>query len=225
MTWESFYLICFLVGFLLSLVSFAGQMFDLHLPGAADHSGADVHVGFGDHADGVAAAPHLDGAHGGGDGGDHSPAQHEISRLNFSTITAFLAWFGGTGYLLSRYAPMWIWLAFAIASISGLAGASLVFCVLAKLVSHDRTLDPADYDMIGVLGRVSSPIRVGGIGEMIFTQAGARRSAPVRSEAGSAIARGTEVVVTKFERGIAYVRRWDELTGEVHDNAPKAAGL
>ena len=145
--------------------------------------------------------------------------------MNFSTITAFLAWFGGTGYLLSRYTPIWIWLAFGLASVSGLAGASIVFWVLAKLMARDRTLDPADYDMIGVLGRVSSPVRVGGVGEMIFTQDGARRSAPISSEGGAAIARGTEVVVTRFERGIAYVRRWDELTGEMQDNAPKAAGL
>ena len=30
-----------------------------------------------------------------------------LSKFNFSTITAFLAWFGGTGYLLQRYTILW----------------------------------------------------------------------------------------------------------------------
>ena len=34
--------------------------------------------------------------------------------------------------------------------------------------------------MIGVLGNVSSTVREGGTGEMIFSQAGARRAAAIR---------------------------------------------
>ena len=60
MTWESFYLICFLVGFLLSLVSFVGQMFDLHLPGAADQSGGDVPLDLGNHAGDLSSGAHMD---------------------------------------------------------------------------------------------------------------------------------------------------------------------
>jgi hypothetical protein len=92
-------------------------------------------------------------------------------------------------------------------------GAGLVFWFLWKLTSFDRELDPADYDMTGVLGRVSSSIRSGGTGEIIFSQAGSRRAAPARSETGEPIARGTEVVVTHYDRGIAFVRPWDELAG------------
>ena len=40
--------------------------------------------------------------------------------------------------------------------------------------------------MIGVLGRLSSPIRPGGTGEMIYSQEGTRRVAGARSEDGSA---------------------------------------
>jgi membrane protein implicated in regulation of membrane protease activity len=228
MTWESFYLICFIVGFLLSVVSFFGQMFDLHLPGAADQGGGDISVPVGDHAGDFSAGAHAGDVHAGA--GGHTDASggqsdHVVSKLNFSTITAFLAWFGGTGYLLSRYASIWIWLAFALASLSGVTGAAAVFWVLAKLMAHDRTLDPADYNMVGVLGSVTSPVRAGGIGEMVFTQDGVRHSAPARSESGRAIARGTEVVVTRYERGVAYVRRWDELTGDAQDSTPKTAGL
>jgi hypothetical protein len=58
------------------------------------------------------------------------------------------------------------------------------------------------------------PIREGGTGEIIYSQAGTRRSCGARAEDGSAIAKGTEVVVTRYERGIAYVRLWTEMAGE-----------
>ena len=30
-------------------------------------------------------------------------ARRTLRRFNFGTVAAFLAWFGGTGYLLARY--------------------------------------------------------------------------------------------------------------------------
>ena len=188
MSWSDFYLTCFALGFVLSLLSFLGSA-HLHLPHI------DLHIG------GHAHAPHA----GGGAG--------EVAPINFGTVAAFLAWFGGAGYLLTRFYSFWFLIAFGLACISGLVGAALVFFFLAKvLIRKDEELDPADYDMIGVLGTVSSNIRPSGTGEMIFTQAGTRRAAPARSEDGLAIAKGTEVVVTRYERGVAYVRPWEELT-------------
>ena len=190
MNWSDFYLICFALGFILSLLSLLGSA-HLHLPHI------DIHVG-GGHAH----APHAGGAGAG-----------EVAPINFGTVAAFLAWFGGAGYLLTRIYNFWFLIALGIACVSGLAGAALVFFFLAKvLIRKDEELDPADYDMIGVLGTVSSAIRPSGTGEMIFSQAGARRAAPARSEDGLAVAKGTEVVVTRYERGIAYVRPWEELT-------------
>src|SRR5439155_9947632 len=158
------------------------------------HHGGHLHFGSG-HAH----------AHAHGDGSN-------LSFFNFSTITAFLAWFGGTGFLLVRYSSVWIWLGLGLAIASGLAGAALVFWFVAKvLMAHDRDLDPADYDPIGALGKLSAVIREGGIGEMIYSQQGSRRSIAARSENGAAIPKGTEVVITRYEKGIAYVRRLDEL--------------
>jgi membrane protein implicated in regulation of membrane protease activity len=179
MSWESFYLLCFLVGFFFSLVSFVAGFGFIHVPGLHEHTG---HVG-----------------------GHSSP-------VNFGTVAAFLAWFGGTGYLLTRYSSLWFLLALGLATISGLAGAAAIFWFLVKvLLADEKQLDPDDYDMIGVLGQVSSTVREGGTGEMIFSQAGARRAAAIRGENGEAIANGVEVVVTRFEKGIAYVRRWEDL--------------
>ncbi len=218
MSWESFYLTCFLIGFLLSLVSFLGQV--LHFGGghahadAGGHAGGHVHGDVGGHVHGDAGGhAHAGDAHHGGQA--HAQGgEPEISKLNFMTITAFLAWFGGTGYLLSRYAGLWVWFGFILATAAGLGGAVLVFLVLKKLLARDYTLDSADYDMVGVLGHVSSPVLSSGIGEMVFSQEGARKAAAIRSEDGRPIGKGTEVVVTKFEKGIAYVRRWEDLAGE-----------
>ena len=90
-----------------------------------------------------------------------------------------------------------------------------MFLFLSKvLISDDENMDPADYEMVGVLGRICSAIRAGGTGEMIYTQMGTRRVCGARSEDASAIAKGTEVVVTRYEKGIAYVRLWSEMSGD-----------
>jgi membrane protein implicated in regulation of membrane protease activity len=191
MTWADFYLICFLLGLALSLLSaFTGSAhLHLHLP--------HVHV---QHVHG----PHMH-AGGGAEG---------VPWLNFGTMTAFLAWFGGTGYLLERFYAVWFLVALAIAVLSGLGGAAIVFWFLAKLASGDESLDPADYEMVGVLGKLSIPIRQGGTGEIVFSQEGVRRVSGARSDDGTAIPKGTEVVVQRYEKGIAYVRRWEDMAEE-----------
>ena len=88
---------------------------------------------------------------------------------------------------------------------------------------HVQSLDPADYEMVGVLGRLSWPIREGGTGELIYSQAGTRRVCGARAEDNSVILKGTEVVVTRYERGIAYVRPWSEMAGEDGEISDTAA--
>jgi membrane protein implicated in regulation of membrane protease activity len=153
---------------------------------------------------------HLGDAHAHGGSADHG----EAPWFNLGTVAAFLAWFGGTGYLLMEYSSLWFGLALIVSTVSGLGGAAIVFFFLAKvLMKHEKDLDAADYDMIGVLGHLSLPIRAGGTGEMVYTQAGTRRVAGARAESGAAIPKGVEVVVTRYEKGIAYVRPFDELAG------------
>jgi hypothetical protein len=195
MTWSDFYLICFAVGFLFSLLSFVAGGLNLH--GHWPH----VHFHSGGHAAG--------GAHG------HGTTTDSVSPFNFFTIAIFLAWFGGTGYLLTRFSTLVFALGLLISTAVGLVGASIVFIFLAKvLMSPEAIMDSADYEMVGVVGRVSSPIREGGTGEIIYSQVGSRRACPARSEDNVAIDRDAEVVVTRYEKGIAYIRRWEEVTGE-----------
>ena len=37
--------------------------------------------------------------------------------------------------------------------MSGLGGAAIIFWFLCEADAHEQPLDPADYDMIGVLGK------------------------------------------------------------------------
>jgi hypothetical protein len=107
-----------------------------------------------------------------------------------------------------------VFAALAMASLAGLVGASIVFLVVGKfLMSRDYTLNPDDFEMVGVLGRVSGTIRKEGTGEIIFEQMGVRKGCAARSDANEDIPVGEEVIVTRFEQGMAYVRRWSDLAG------------
>jgi membrane protein implicated in regulation of membrane protease activity len=211
MTWADFYLICFAIGFLLSAISFIGGGMHWHLPHLPDGGG---HVGGGNGAPGHAP---VSVAHGSAGHGTAAHAGHEapVSPFNFVTLTAFLAWFGGTGFLITRFSSIWFALGLLISLGAGLFGAAIVFLFLTRvLISHEENLDAVDYEMVGVLGRISMPIRENGTGEIIYSQAGTRRTCGARSENGSAIEKGAEIVVTRYDKGLAYVRLWDEMNNE-----------
>jgi hypothetical protein len=166
--------------------------------------------------------PHLHLHHGihmpRGASGSHG----EVPWFNFGTISAFLAWFGGTGYLLEHYYHVWVVVVIFVATLSGLGASAVVFWFLAKVLMADEVpLDPADYDMVGVLGRTTISIRPGGTGELVFTQGGTRHVAGARSENGAAIPKGAEVLVTRYEKGIAYVRLFADALGEEELQASK----
>src|SRR5260221_5242267 len=215
--WSDFYLICFAVGFCFSFFSFvfgSTRMGHLHLP----HFHGRVHVGHGPTVQ-VPSASHAPGS---GQGttsadasGEHAAPHSGPSPFNLVTLTAFLAWFGGTGYLLTRFSTIWVGLGLMFSVASGIFGGGIIFIFLTRvLISNEENMDAADYEMVGVLGRLCAPIRAGGIGEMIYAQMGTRRVCGARSDDGSAIAKGKEVVVTRYEKGLAYVRLWSEMSGE-----------
>ena len=143
-------------------------------------------------------------------GGDHGHG----SVFNLGTVATFLTWFGGVGYLLSR-AGILLWVVFLVAIAGGIVGGSILLCASRKLLGRERPLNAADYEMVGVLGKLTSGIREGGIGEMSFSQEGMRRSAPARSDDGGAIEKGTEVFVTRYEKGVAYVRRFEGVDADL----------
>ena len=197
MTWSDFYLLCFLVGFSLSVLSFLAGAMHIHLP-------VKWHLPF-----------HLGHHWGGGHGamrGTFKGGAH-ISWFNASTIMAFLAWFGGTGYLLTRHSHLWTVLSLAIAIVAGLFAGWVVFRFMVKLVQvDDAPMTSEDRRVEGALASISMPIRENGTGEIIFALGGTRRCAGARSADGKPIEKGTEVVIERYEKGIAYVKKWEEFS-------------
>jgi len=191
MSWSDFYLFCFLVGVTLSVLSFLAGVIHLQLP-IKWHVHMHVHL------------PHPHAAsHGGGP---------HISWFNASTVLAFLAWFGGVGYLLTKYSHFETLFIVGAATMAGLIAGWIMLRFLVKLVGpSDEPLRESDRRVVGALGTISMSIREGGTGEIIFPLGGSRRCSGARSSDGSAIEKGVEVVIEKYEKGIAYVRRWEEL--------------
>jgi hypothetical protein len=190
MSWSDFYLFCFLLGFSLSVMSFLAGAIHLHLPFKWHFP---VHGGH--HA-----------ASGRAKAGGH------ISWFNASSVLAFLAWFGGTGYLMTKYSRAVTILILGSAAFAGLAAGWLVFQFLLKLVGpQDEPLRQEDRRVEGALAVISMPIRANGTGEIIFPVGGVRRCSGARTEDGNAIEKGAEVVIERYEKGIAYVKRWDEF--------------
>ena len=197
--WDALYLTCFGTGLALSVLAFLGGSLHLHL--------GHLHVG----------------GHGFTKSGVHGAHGHlsHLSPVNAFTVVAFLCWFGGTGYLLAHgHVFTWV-LVLGLSALSGAAGAGLVFWFLAKvLLPREHPLEPADTPIIGVLGRVTSPVSAEGVGEMLYSQNGARRSIPIAADDGVPIGRNAEVVVLRYARGIAFVRRWDEMQQSLLGDKP-----
>jgi hypothetical protein len=228
MSWQDFFLICFVVGFAWSIVSLLLGGLHLHFPKFGIHGlhssahGSGVHIG---HGHSGAAVKIGSVAKSSGQSNSNDGALGLLSGLlNPSAIAIFVAWFGGAGYLLTRHAFLAFWLILTLSLVAGLAGASVIAYLMFYLQAKERPMDPADYEMVGVLGQTAATVRQGGTGEMIFARDGAKHATPVRIENGQEIAGGVEVIVTRFEHGIAYVRTWDEMAEHRGQSNQSTAG-
>lgn len=188
----NFFIVCFLAGLGLSVVSFVSglesvNVFDHVFHG--HHGGPRIKV--------------LRHAKGG--------KRAKASALNLAAITAFLVWFGGGGLLMERLTPWTTPLIVAGAVVIGAVGGSLINKVINALARRESSAE--SLTMVGTIAKTTMPIReLDGTGEIVFTHQGTRQVAGARSDSGSAIGKGAEVIVTRYEKGIAYVATWDELT-------------
>jgi membrane protein implicated in regulation of membrane protease activity len=213
MNWESFYLICFLVGLLLSAFTLLGGM---------GHFGGHTHLLHAPHLPHGTHLPHADHV----PQGTGTETGATIPWWNAFSLMIFLCWFGAAGYLLTRYGSFVAAIVVALAAICGLVGGALIFLFLTRvLMPHEHELTADETEVVGAVGHVSSPIRPAGTGEIVYEQLGALRSAPARSEDGVPISKQEEVFVVRYEKGIAYVRRWEDGSGQwpvANDRPPSA---
>ena len=199
MTWEMFYLICFMAGLMLSAVALAGGMGHLHF-------GGHMHVHVPHLPQSVAGA-----AHGVSHAAGGAQSSTQIPWWNGFSAMIFLCWFGAAGYLLTRYSGLVAVVVLALAALCGVAGGAIIFVFLTRvLLPHERELTADETEVVGAVGRISAAIQPGGTGEILYSQLGALRSAPARSEDGGPIPKQEEVFVMRYEKGIAYVKKWDE---------------
>lgn len=175
------YLVSFLMGLGLSIVWMVGGLDHLHVFGHGHHLFAHHH--------------------------QHGPKRGTL--LNAAALTAFLAWFGGAGAVLHQVTA-WGEAGIAAAAIAiGLLGGDSVNRFVRALVARERPLEPTP--LIGTIARVTSPIREGGTGEIVFVINGTRKVSAARSDDNEAVEKGREVVIVRMDRGIAYVSDFAEL--------------
>lgn len=196
------YFLCFVFGLGFSLLSLFARfrIGRLHLPvghGHGHHGG--IHLGLAGHHGGHAPTA---AAHGQGE----RPGLGDPSPLNLSSLTIFLLWFGAAGYILHVYYGALAGLSLAAATIAGWIGATLIYLLMSRVLWRGQTaLDPENYRIAGAVGRVTSTIRAGGTGEIVYTIDGKRRVDGARSIDGAPLANGTEVAIVRYQGGLAYV--------------------
>ena len=144
----------------------------------------------------------------GGDG-------HFSSLFNVSSVLAFITWFSGATYLIRNGLGWFVGFAIIIGLVVGVAGAwAIAWFLYSFLRKNSPELNPADWDQIGQIGRVTGTIFPSGIGEIVFERHGTRHAIPARTKDGGGIERDIEVVIMDIERGVAIVQPWRELLEE-----------
>jgi hypothetical protein len=91
--------------------------------------------------------------------------------------------------------------------LGGFLGGYIVYYFFAKVLwpAQTRPMDPMEYDLRGTYARVVSGIAPNGTGEIMYTKGGTRAVAGARSADGSPLPKGADVMVVRYERGLAYV--------------------
>jgi hypothetical protein len=167
--------------------------------GALDIGGGHIH-GHGSHGHG----------HGHGHGGH---AQDIVANIfNVGTILAFVTWFGGCSYLLRNGAGIPAVISLMGGLAGGIFGGYVVIKVLTWLKDQEGALDERLEQLQGSSGRITSPIRAGGVGEIVYELNGVRQVSAARALEEIAIPRGANVVIVRRERGIAYVEPLHQLS-------------
>jgi hypothetical protein len=209
------FLSIFLFGLIFTVVSVAmgfaggGHVGHAGHAGDAGHAGHMGHDGHTGHAGHVGHGQHDIDVHVGGHSAEAEHAGHDgPGILNMPTIMAFITWFGGIGYILRNSLLFNGWVAAILAGIAGIAGGAIMFALLARVLwpMMTKPLEQSDFSLPGTAARVTSGIRSGGVGEIVYSKNGTRFTAGAKSLDTEPIARGAEVVIVSYERGLAYVR-------------------
>jgi hypothetical protein len=118
------------------------------------------------------------------------------------------------------------YIAAGLAVGSGLVGGAIMFVLLARVLwpMMSKPLSTADYKLPGTPARVVSSIRAGGVGEIVYMKQGSRFTAGAKSADDDPIAKGSEVVIISYQKGLATVQEVDKLLGRSRNVEEVATG-
>ena len=129
---------------------------------------------------------------------------------SLGALLVFLSWLGGAGFVLRRAADWPLIAALPFAALLGLGVAAAMQWSVRKLSNPaGSVLEPEEYRLPGTLGHVSSSIRAGGTGEVVYEQGGVRHAVAARTSGDRVLPAGTEVVVLSVDEGVAAVEAFD----------------
>ena len=179
------YAICLVGGLIFTLFSaVVGHLFGGH---------GDAHVGMDGHADG-------------GVGHDGVPG---ISFLSPTVLASFVTAFGAFGLIFSKIdATSAVWFSAPLSFFGGLTVALLVLWLFNAMFKKTEGSSESRIAMlIGQTAAIVTPIPENGVGEISYTQAGSRYSAPARNEKNGSIANGKTVKITRIVGSQFYVEQ------------------
>lgn len=177
------YAVCLVVGLIFTLFSaIAGHFFGGH---------AEVDVGLGGHADG-------------GVGHDGVPG---LTFFSPTVLASFVTAFGAFGLILSKMeATSSPWINAPISFGGGLMVALFTLWLFNLMFSKTQGSSEGNVaKLIGMTAAIVTPIPENGVGEISYTQAGSRYTAPARAEQGGPIASGKMVKITRIVGSQFYV--------------------
>lgn len=131
-----------------------------------------------------------------------------ISPISGTTIATFVTGFGAGGTLAHHVLDWSVIPGMLLATASGLVLAGAAFAVLEFIFS--RTQAGSEYstaDIVGCEAEVITSIRENGIGEIAYVVKGQRERLSARTGDGTAVTKGSVVVVERIAGSTAYVRR------------------
>jgi membrane protein implicated in regulation of membrane protease activity len=183
------YTICLVFGLVFTVLSaFAGHL-------------------FGGHADGAVG---TDGQADGGLGHDGVPG---ITFLSPTGLASFITAFGAFGLIFSRIpATNNVWIHAPLSMVGGLVVALAVLWLFNTMFRKtEGSSESRVVQLIGQTAAIVTPIPENGVGEISYTQAGSRYTAPARGEKGATIGGGQTVKITRIVGNQFFVEKISNL--------------
>jgi membrane protein implicated in regulation of membrane protease activity len=178
------YTICLVVGLMFTLISaIAGHFFGGH-DGHAD-------IGTGGHAE----------------AGFDDTGVPGISFFSPTVLASFVTAFGAFGLVFSKIeATRSVWVSAPLSIVGGFCIALVVLWLFNAMFSKTQSSSESRVaTLVGQSASIITPIPGNGVGEIAYVQAGARYTAPARSENGAAIPAGQSVRITRIVGSQFYV--------------------